>query len=120
MQDFGQNDDPLPMLDGSTRCFGPVGPVSQPTVIVFMRKELKLPPVMQPVEHNNGLLYLVVGYNNLRSTHPDHPPMVEYVGENGIKWSKSLVTWHDKMKPSTREFKFADPHAYLDNQNVAR
>lgn len=72
----------------------------------FKALPIQLPPVADVYEHHKGNLYLVVGYNNLESHHPDHPPMVEYVGVNGNKWSKPLSTWYAKMKPTNREFVF--------------
>lgn len=73
-----------------------------------MNKELTLPGVSKVFKHHNNkhLLYVVVGYNNLDSQNPDHPPMVEYVGTNGKKWSKPLSTWWEKMIPTDVEFRF--------------
>jgi hypothetical protein len=67
-----------------------------------------LPGVNKVFRHhsNKHLLYMVVGYNNLASKNPNHPPMVEYVGTNGNKWSKPLSTWWDKMIPTDAKFLF--------------
>lgn len=74
----------------------------------FKATPISLPPVATVYEHYKGNLYLVVGYNNLESSNPSHPPMVEYVGENGNKWSKTLATWNEKMKLTDRKFRFHD------------
>lgn len=75
----------------------------------FKATPIPLPVVATVYEHYKGNIYLVVGYNNLESTNPKHPPMVEYVGENGNKWSKPLTEWYEKMKPANdRKFRFHD------------
>lgn len=103
--DIGQNDDPIPMTDGATLCME--YPQTE-KVRGLQRMDFELPKFMHCYEHNNGLLYLVVGYNNMESTSPEHPPMVEYVGENGNKWSKPLPTWNEKMTLSSRDFSWRD------------
>lgn len=81
----------------------------------FKANPIKLPMVSRVYEHPNGNIYRVCGFNNLESSNPEYPPMVEYVGENGNKWSKPLSKWHEKMKLSNRDFVFdegAEPREY--------
>lgn len=65
---------------------------------------VELPPVNKIFEHENGTVYAVIGYSNLESENPNHPPRVEYIGQNGNKWSKTLADFYSKMKPTDRDF----------------
>lgn len=112
--DFDLPPDPYPHVDnGCTLHFDYMEPATMRAAphfdesANFKAHPHKLPRVFNVFEHHSkGLLYLVIGYNNLESSNPEHPPMVEYVGVNGNKWSKPLSTWFQKMKPSDRAFVF--------------
>jgi hypothetical protein len=46
--------------------------------------------------------YTMIGVTNTAHRHPDHPPQVVYMGDNGHLWSLSLAEWPKHLIPEVR------------------
>ncbi len=43
--------------------------------------------------------YTVILVTNTAHAHPNHPPQVVYLGDNGHVWSTDLATWPQRLIP---------------------
>lgn len=62
----------------------------------------ELPPIGMTYTHENGNVYLVYGYGNLKANEKNrdkYPVNIHYVGTNGNTWDKSLENFKEKMVP---------------------
>lgn len=61
-----------------------------------------LPPIGMTYTHENGNVYLVYGYGNLKANSQNrskYPLNIHYIGANGNTWDKEVENFKEKMVP---------------------